>query len=165
MTEEWREIPGYDGDYKISSKGRKMSFKRNASGRISIHNSKKGYPLVCLSDKKSVKHTLLLHRVVWEVFKGSIPRGMEINHKDGNKNNPSLSNLELVTRRENCIHAFEMGLRKPTRRKLKDLEVIKIKKLLKKRNISQNKISLIFKCNPLTISRINNRISYKDIIC
>ena len=54
----------------------------------------------------------LVHRLVWECFVGEIPQGMQINHKDGNKSNNCLSNLELVTPKQNMSHAVETGLKK-----------------------------------------------------
>lgn len=45
------------------------------------------------------------HRVVWVLNHGPIPDGMEINHKDGNKSNNAIENLELVTHQDNMKHA------------------------------------------------------------
>ena len=44
------------------------------------------------------------HRVVVSVFLGDIPNNKEVNHKDMNKHNNSISNLEVITRSENMIH-------------------------------------------------------------
>lgn len=52
----------------------------------------------------------LLHRAMWIAFKGDIPSGYEINHKDGNKLNNMIYNLELVTHSENLQHAHDTGL-------------------------------------------------------
>ena len=52
------------------------------------------------------------HRFIWECLVGPIPEGLVINHKDGNKMNNCLDNLECVTHQRNCVHAFETGLRK-----------------------------------------------------
>ena len=48
-----------------------------------------------------------LHRVVWEAFNGPIPRRLEINHKDINRSNNHLSNLELLTHQKNIQHAID----------------------------------------------------------
>jgi hypothetical protein len=48
-----------------------------------------------------------LHRVVWEAFNGVIPDRLEINHKDLNRSNNHLDNLELLTHRENVKHAID----------------------------------------------------------
>jgi hypothetical protein len=59
----------------------------------------------------------LVHRLVAQAFIGFIDRGFEVNHKDGDKTNNCVSNLEIVTRSENCTHAIRTGLSKaPTER-------------------------------------------------
>lgn len=50
------------------------------------------------------------HALVWTVLRGPIPKGMVINHLDGNKANNALSNLELTTYSGNAKHAWETGL-------------------------------------------------------
>jgi hypothetical protein len=48
-----------------------------------------------------------VHRVVWEAFNGRIEGRLEINHKDLNRANNQLSNLELATHRQNIQHAID----------------------------------------------------------
>lgn len=43
-----------------------------------------------------------LHRLIWETFNGEIPKGMQIDHIDGNPKNNNLNNLRCVTAKENC---------------------------------------------------------------
>lgn len=43
-----------------------------------------------------------VHRLVWEAFRGEIPEGMEIDHRDRNRSNNALSNLRLVDKKTNC---------------------------------------------------------------
>ena len=50
------------------------------------------------------------HRMIWEHVNGPIPTGMQINHKNGNKADNRIENLELVTPSENCLHAYRSGL-------------------------------------------------------
>lgn len=52
------------------------------------------------------------HRFVWEAFNGEIPPDKVINHKDGDKHNNSVENLEVLTSQENTQHAFSIGLMK-----------------------------------------------------
>ena len=57
------------------------------------------------------KHNFLAHQIVWLQFNPeSIMDGQTINHKDGNKLNNAISNLELITYRENYLHASDIGL-------------------------------------------------------
>ncbi len=70
------------------------------------------YLTVALQDwaRGRKKRAILQHILVWIRYNGVIPKGMEINHKDGNKHNNWLSNLELVTSKENKAHAARTGL-------------------------------------------------------
>lgn len=51
------------------------------------------------------------HRIVWAIVKGECPSDKQVNHKDGNKGNNKIENLELVTASENSRHAVETKLR------------------------------------------------------
>lgn len=55
--------------------------------------------------------TAMLHRIVFILYGDGIPNGLEINHKDGNKLNNNVENLEICTRAGNIIHAIKMGLK------------------------------------------------------
>lgn len=56
---------------------------------------------------------ILLHRLVWLALRGPIPDGLVINHRNGDKLDNRLSNLELMTLAENNRHAIEHGLHDP----------------------------------------------------
>lgn len=71
------------------------------------------YPNISIRDVDQKTYTLSRHVLVWLVFKGDIPEGFEINHKDGNKHNTELINLELITNSGNKQHAVQMGLWNP----------------------------------------------------
>lgn len=60
-------------------------------------------------------NTKNIHRLVWEAFHGAIPPGFEVNHRNGDKTDNRLENLELVTRSENMAHAYASGLMRKRR--------------------------------------------------
>ena len=80
-------------DGKIFSKwaNRYMLGSPNRDGYLTIS-------LSCIDNKPRVYY---YHRVIWFYFNGDIPKGLEINHKDEDKANNSLDNLELLTRADN----------------------------------------------------------------
>lgn len=101
-----------------------MSIKHGKtwSGDVTHRNSKvtlinSGYLVIKLC--KNGKYTQkLIHRMVWESFNGPIPERLEINHKDLNKTNNRLHNLELTTHQQNLIHRFTFRKRSPNRAKI-----------------------------------------------
>lgn len=98
-------IQGYT-NYNIHEDG---TIINNRTGRVMKFNANhKGYLHVQLSDKGK-KRTITLHRLIYLNFIGEIPQGLEVNHIDGNKENNHISNLELVTRKENMRKAVLNG--------------------------------------------------------
>lgn len=121
MTEEWRDIPGYEGLYKVSNCGTVKSLDHYGSNGVSIILYKgkivstykyHGYLYVHLCNGKNNKKKYLVHRLVASAFIPKISGKPQINHKDGNKSNNHVSNLEWCTQKENVIHGVETGLRK-----------------------------------------------------
>lgn len=109
MNEQWLPVTGYEGFYEVSDLGkvRRIAPEHGATvGRIcSQKGSRSGYPRVTLT-RKSISTTPFIHRIVAAAFIGPCPLGKEVNHKDGNRLNPALTNLEYVTRKENVAHAL-----------------------------------------------------------
>jgi hypothetical protein len=111
-----KEIPNYEG-YYITKNGEVFSNR----GRWGTEEPKKlkatlqnGYPSVTLykTGNKGSGHgdTLYLHRLLADAFIDKIEGKTFVNHKDGNKENNALDNLEWVTQQENNLHAFQTGL-------------------------------------------------------
>ena len=99
MTEEWKWIRGFEGTYQISNHGRLKSFKKDTDGYIlSNTNEKGGYLAIVLTDKiRKIKRCTRIHVLVAEHFIGERPDGFHIHHKDGNKQNNVVSNLEYIS--------------------------------------------------------------------
>jgi hypothetical protein len=67
-----------------------------------------GYPVVSWKPKGGKRMWKRLHILIWTEYNGPVPAGFEIDHMDGNKSNSSLSNLRLVTHKENLAHARDI---------------------------------------------------------
>lgn len=96
-----RDIPGYE-DYQITSWGR--VYNKRTQKYMSFEENEKGYLQVRMV-KDGKRKKFKVHRLVAGEF---IPNPLDkpqVNHKDGNKKNNSISNLEWVTNQENCDHA------------------------------------------------------------
>lgn len=112
MKEQWKEINGYDG-YSVSNTGKIKSFRRKSYKEngltLTPETSYKGYEQVSLY-KDGKKHQKLVHRLVAEAFIPNPENKPEVNHKDTDKSNNKVSNLEWSTSSENTIHAYKNGL-------------------------------------------------------
>ena len=107
MKEQWAAIAGYVGKYAISDHGNVMSMNFSGSGLPGIlaTSLRRGYLSVCIDRKQFTVHSL-----VAAAFIGNRPYGLQINHKDGNKQNPRAINLEYCSASENMKHACANGL-------------------------------------------------------
>ena len=97
MNEIWSQFR--DFNYMVSTLGR----VKNSSGKIIKDNPKNKhskYRRIHLS-KNGKKFYFFVHRLVWEAFNGPIPEGYQVNHIDENPENNCLSNLNLLTPKEN----------------------------------------------------------------
>lgn len=104
--EGYRVIPNYT-DYAVDRKGVVLDI---SDGSMCIVNKMlKGdcYPLVSLKGRSVALHRLIA--LAW--IPNNEPQKWQVNHKDGNKANFKISNLEWVTPSENSLHAYRTGLR------------------------------------------------------
>jgi len=170
IQEIWTRIPGYP-DYRISILGRIKRIRiahnnqRWKAGHIKKLKTQGRYLNTSLH--KGIAHKQdYVHRLVLLSFVGQCPPSCECNHKDGNKLNNRLDNLEWTTHSKNELHAYKNGLKKgigcPGRigelhplHKLKNGEVWLIKKILASKRIAQIKIAEMFKVSQPAISKIN----------
>ena len=103
-NEEWRVVESWP--YEVSSLGR---VRRTGGRRIAIRSARRGYQAVWLSAIPRQRQ-VSVHALVSHAFLGPRPEGMEVNHRDGDKRNNRLSNLEYVTPAENRDHARALHL-------------------------------------------------------
>lgn len=90
---------------KIQSRG----MWHNIEPRRAENVSGKGYLRLTLQIPNKKLQSVQAHRVVWERHNGVIPSGMQVNHKDLDKTNNRIGNLELVTGQENIQHSYANG--------------------------------------------------------
>jgi hypothetical protein len=96
--EIWKQIP--DSNFEVSNLGRIRSFRI-----LEPTPTKHGYLKIGFFLKAKRFHRLA-HQLVALGFHGPCPKGMEVNHIDGNKRNNRPENLEYVTRKENAANAL-----------------------------------------------------------
>lgn len=127
MQEIWKDLKEYENLYQISNLGRVKSLQRRKSnynqkgftGTFKLIQEKilkpkvdrKGYLYVQLY-KNGKSKMFKVHRLVAQTFIPNLRNKPQVNHKDGNKQNNFIDNLEWCTNTENQKHAWKIGLQK-----------------------------------------------------
>jgi hypothetical protein len=168
LSESWRPVYGYEREYSVSTLGR---VRRN----VPCANAKKGQILALIPDsfgylkvhlyKAGAGKVHFIHRIVARAFLGELPRGLQVNHKDGDKENNTPSNLEYVTCSENMKHAHKIGLTnqvgsKNNASKLNEKDAQKIKERLAEGECHKD-IAKEFGVSRQTVGLIKNGITWK----
>ncbi len=123
--EEWRlvVIDGESWPYEVSDLGRVRRSEppwkdgKTHVGKIMRLQTVTGYWKVHLRDGGRNKQCLV-HRLVAEAFLGPCPEGMQVNHKDRNRTNATVNNLEYVTPKQNAVRGSDVGGAKLTEEKV-----------------------------------------------
>lgn len=109
MIKQWRTVPGFD-EYEVSNFGIVRNYE---TGKVLRTYDNNGYKMVALYNKGKAKR-IGVHRVVAAAFIPNVRNCPQVNHKDGNKGNNSVDNLEWCTPSENQQHrrnVLKSGLR------------------------------------------------------
>lgn len=138
-------------------------------GYIIRGNGQKSYPTkrsdgyYVVRDGKGM--TRRIHRIVAETFLKCTNSNMEVNHKDGNKSNNKLNNLEWTTRGDNLEHAYRTGLRKTTKGSCK-LTISDAQKIYDSWDGTNTKeLALTYNIHPSTVRNIVKGINSYGGIC
>jgi len=180
MKERWKDIKGYEGIYQISNMARVKSLGREQ--RVKLNNNitsafrpekiikvsinTDGYLTLCLT-KNYFKKTVKIHRLVAIHFIKNKYNKPYVNHKDGNKLNNSIENLEWCTYQENLKHAMMHGLRANHERhgaaKLTKKEARLIRELRYSNKMKYKDLSEMFNVAQGTIQSILHNRTWQNI--
>lgn len=172
-NEEWAPFP--DGSiYEISSYGRircsMSSYSQIINGhtyirpRPSFYKTRisKGYEHAHLNKK-----SYLVHRLVAMAFLPNPENKREVNHKNSNKLDNRLVNLEWCTSKENKIHAIKSGKFPRGERignsKMTESQVLLMRSLYKTGDYTQCDLAFMFKINQTVVSDIVNKITWTHL--
>lgn len=159
----WKKVIGYE-KYEVSNKGKVRSYETKTEKSITNHNS--GY-LATTFCKNNEPKTFLLHRLVAIHFINNPENKRCVNHKDGNKHNNNVENLEWNTHKENNDHAFLNGLKNPAKgernaaTKLTKEQVLQIREI--GYSMTQREISNIFNISNSVVYNIRANKIWKHI--
>lgn len=180
MKETWKFIQGYEGLYEVSTTGQIRSSERKVP-MISRHGNPymmtihekllapdvSGEYLRVTLCKDGKTERLSIHRIVAMTFMSNPENKKHVNHKDGNKYNNAVENLEWSTASENQKHAFETGLQKRTPGTLSPLaaltkeQVQVIRKKYVPRKYTQDRLAEEFGVTRGVIKDLLNGKTYK----
>lgn len=123
----WKEIPDFEGYYEVSDDGQVRSQDREVVSSLGVVYHLKGRAMkLCKTVRRNAdsyyvvnlrkngrSHVMAVHVLVAMAFIDNPNNLPTVNHKDGNKHNNTVENLEWVSYGENNMHALQMGLRHP----------------------------------------------------
>lgn len=110
QNEIWKDVVGYEGYYKISNLGNVLSLLdrgRWKGNSVLKSGNCHGYRCVNLCRKGSKQKFARIHRLLANAFIPNPLNKPQINHKDGNRTNNNLENLEWCTSAENLSHSYK----------------------------------------------------------
>lgn len=168
--ETWQFVPGFEGEYEVSTLGRLRSHVLGQQRILRCAPDSRGYIPVFLYGKRQRKR-YWLHRLIAEVFIPNPQQRREVNHKNGNKSDCRVENLEWVSRSQNIRHAYENGLVKYVGKRgadsnkavLTNEQVLQLRKLYEEREYTQRELAEMFNISRSTVYQILKRRSWSHI--
>ena len=179
--EIWKPIMGYEKFYQVSNFGRIMSNDRLLSNNILRHGRimspnfhPGGYLRIDLINEYGRRKQYSIHRIVALNFIPNPNNLLEVNHKNANKHDNCISNLEWISHINNIKHAINLGIfcnRKHNPKfgenspfsKLTDSQVIKMREMYASGHYFYEDLCYIFKIKLTTVFKIINGITWKHI--
>lgn len=177
QKEIWKEIKGYESCYLISNLGNVFSIQKNK--KMSFGDNGRGYKFIYLWINKDKKR-FYVHRLVAINFLKNPNNYNQVNHKNCDKSNNAVYNLEWCSEEQNIKHAVKnkrfysseyqkqqtsLATRGSNSKfsKLTEKQVFEIKKLIKDNELTQNQIADMFNVTRSNICAIKRNKSWKHI--
>lgn len=160
--EVWKTVEGFP-DYQISNLGRVRSGIRK-KGLLNQSRTSRGYKKVSLWRNGAMK-TGLIHRLVASAFLPNPNDLTDVNHKDGNKQNNCVDNLEWSSRSTNQKHAYTHNLYSRSNgssKRLSRTEAMQVLSL-RKSGMPQKEIAIQFGITEGAVSHIVNGRTWKSL--
>jgi hypothetical protein len=168
-NQAWKDVPEFQGILQISNFGNAKTFDRVRSdnrierGKTCSQKVKKnGYLEISIRNGEK-KRWFLMHRLVAKLFLEETSETQCVNHKNGNKKDNRVENLEFTTFKENSNHAVRTGLCKNEeihyKAKLTKLNVIEIRNSVE----SNEELALKFGVSKSTIKYVKQRKTWKYV--
>jgi hypothetical protein len=165
-NEQWVGISGYEEFYEISDQGRVKSrfrYARSGAGMRRVPEKlmtqtvhpQTGHCRVQLSKKGKIK-TMIVYKLVMEAYGKPKPDGYDIKHKDGNRQNNALSNLEWT-----IVHGSNSG-EKHSKATLNDQDIEEIR-AMRQAGIPVDQIATKMQISKSQVSKVASRKSRSDI--
>ena len=167
--EEWRDVAGYEGLYKVSNLGRVKSFFKGIEKFRKPVLARPGYFSLVLY-KNNIPKSVRIHVLVAQAFIPNTEHKAYVNHIDGNKLNNRADNLEWLTPSENLRHALDMGLKKSgtehSGAKFTEEQVRYIREVCipDDKEWGFNALARMFNVTETTIARIYKHERYRNVI-
>lgn len=161
IKENYIPIKNFENLYGIDTQGNIFGFKRKKI--VKQKTNMFGYSTIKLC-KENKLYYFMVHRLVAQTFIPNPNNLPQVNHKDGNKQNNNVNNLEWCTRSYNMKHAYKTGLEKPKGKKVYQWDnnhnLIKIYNSIRDANISMG----LSKNSKVIKTRCDNQKDYKGFL-
>ena len=175
--EVWRDVPGYEGLYQVSTLGRVKSvpkavrygfnFRYVRAKILKPRPDEAGYLQVVLCKGKTHRQ-FMVHRLVLEAFVGPCPEGMEgCHHPDNDITNCKLTNLRWDTHKANCADKEQAGtVRRGEDHKMAKLTEAQVREIRDKYatgEFSQDQLAKEYGISPYSISLVVRKKTWRHI--
>lgn len=167
--EEWRDIGGYEGLYMVSNLGRVKSFYGIGEKLLTPGVNRGGYAFVVLTDINKIRKSLKVHTLVARMFLPNPEDKPVVHHRDGNRSNKRVENLEWVTYRENTAYAVQKGSydnkngcdNPHSKLTAEQVFYIRVHYIPRHRKFGSNALARKFNVSKNTIFNVVNYVTYK----